>query len=178
VHVKKSLESFKEAVDDFRRQLKGFNALLGIYQGDLQFELASLNVSKGIHLEAADLFVMACPWIRVSTDLSTGFILFPRTIPDQASVNKIIIEFKKLVEKECKTTNQYRWPEDKVKSWSDMLTQMYLTKMNTKEAHIHSLSDIREIIDYAERDISAIRDARIRLADFIRANLPFDKILS
>ena len=113
----------------FLRQLKELETLLGIYQSDLHHELEGLGISKGIYVRAVDLFVMTCPQMRASSDLSTGFILFP-------------------------------------------------SGFQTRRQSIKSSLNSGRLRKKADRDISAIKHARTKLSDFIKTNLPLEKVLS
>jgi len=178
--IRKRSGELKNAVTKFSEQFKEIEAYLSIYDNEVSFGLNDIMLSKTRYIKAIDFFLASCPSFREFDDLSTGYLVFPSALPGLNMVNEILC----LAKKELKINRENnllldRGSEDKnVSSYSDKANSMILAEFGMREAHIHSASDVQYILERVEKDIKKIEQARLQLAEFIKNNLPLEKILS
>jgi hypothetical protein len=68
--------------------------------------------------------------------------------------------------------------DQKLRLYNQMMNQMVLSEISSENRPIHSPSDLLVILRRAEKDIEALRDARMRLAEFIKDSFPLESILA
>jgi hypothetical protein len=178
--IKKRAEELKRAVTKFSEQFREIEVYISIYDEDISFNFNGILISKGKYIEALDFlidfFLISCPSLKESEDLSTAYLVFPSILPNTNIVEKISSMFKNF-KKEFGMSN-IKSDEEKLSLYNEKTKLMILSKFSMKEAHIHSASDLQYILEHVKKDIDKIKISRIQLAEFIKTNLPLEKILS
>jgi hypothetical protein len=82
-----------------------------------------------------------------------------------------------MFKKEFDMSNR-RSDEEKLSLYNGKTKPMILSDFSMKESHIHSASGLQYILKHVKKGIDEIEIARIQLAEFIKTNLPLEKILS
>jgi hypothetical protein len=142
--------------------------------------LSGVAIVKGRNLKAAiDLLLLASPTFRVSKDPSTGHLVFPLDILSTESLERIRHRIEEDIMKDSGISlGSAEISDKKLRLYNQRMDQMVLSEISSENIHIHCPSDLLVILRRAEKDIEALREARMRLAEFIKDSFSLESILA
>jgi hypothetical protein len=181
--LQRSTSELYTSVKGFSDDLTNLETYISIYGGEgLHHILSDVAIAKGRYLKAVDILLLAIPTIRASEDLTTGHLVFPSAFPKTESLERIRDRIREHIVKESGNRNLYmssaRLPDEKIRLYNQMFNEMVISETSSRTVHIHSQSDLLAILKHSEEDIAALREARKRLAKFIKDNFPLESILA